>query len=129
MSSPALVTHTHFRRLIVERRDEVLTAWVKEQLKESRSESLPAAELRAQGDEFLALIAGPVDADSIFDDTAEAWAPARAFLADLSRTRARIKYMVHDLGPEAVGAGGVVAVNLIVTLADAPGAIDVGNDQ
>ena len=36
-----------FRRLIVERRAEVLTAWVKEQLKEARAETLPAEELRA----------------------------------------------------------------------------------
>jgi hypothetical protein len=55
MASPAIITRAHFRRLIVERRDDVLTAWVKEQLKEARSESLPAADLRAQGDEFLTL--------------------------------------------------------------------------
>jgi rsbT co-antagonist protein RsbR len=83
------VARSDFRRLIVERREEVLTAWVKEQLKEGRAESLPAAELRAQGDEFLTLIANPADSDSILDAEAEAWAPARAFLADLSRTRAR----------------------------------------
>src|SRR6185437_9745983 len=80
---------SEFRRLIVERRDEVLTAWVKEQLRESHAESLPAAELRALGDEFLTLIADPADSDSIFDANAAAWAPAREFLADLSRTRAR----------------------------------------
>src|ERR1043166_3409805 len=83
------VTRSDFRRLIVERREEVLKAWVKEQLKEGRIESLPAAELRAQGDEFLSLIASPADSDSILDADAAAWAPARAFLADLSRTRAR----------------------------------------
>src|SRR5438552_7595911 len=83
------VAHSDFRRLIVERREEVLTAWVKEQLREGRAESLPAVELRAQGDEFLTLIGDPADADSIFDASSEAWAPARAFLADLSHTRAR----------------------------------------
>jgi rsbT co-antagonist protein RsbR len=67
----------------------VLTAWVKEQLRDGRVESLPAEELRAQGNEFLTLIADPADADSIFDANSEAWGPARAFLADLSRTRAR----------------------------------------
>jgi rsbT co-antagonist protein RsbR len=89
MAAPVSTTRSDFRRLIVERRDEVLTAWVKEQLKEGRSEGLSAADLRAQGDEFLTLIADPADTDSIFDETAEAWTPARAFLADLSRTRAR----------------------------------------
>jgi rsbT co-antagonist protein RsbR len=78
-----------FRRLIIERREEVLTAWVKEQIKEGRPESLPAADLRAQGDEFLTLISDPADKDSVFDEESSAWAPARAFLADLSRTRAQ----------------------------------------
>nr|MDQ2668554.1 RsbRD N-terminal domain-containing protein [Gemmatimonadota bacterium] len=64
---PPAVARSEFRRLIVERREEVLTAWVKEQLKEGRAESLPAAELRAQGDEFLTLIADPADTYSILD--------------------------------------------------------------
>ena len=89
MASTAVATRTNFRRLIIERRDDILTTWVKEQLTEARTESLPAADLRAQGEEFLTLIAEPTDTESIFDDAAEAWAPARAFLADLSRTRAR----------------------------------------
>ena len=89
MSSSVTVARSEFRRLIVQRRDEVLTAWVKEQLRDGRVESLPAEELRAQGNEFLTLIADPADADSIFDANSEAWGPARAFLADLSRTRAR----------------------------------------
>ena len=89
VSSSIAVTRSEFRRLIVQRREEVLTAWVKEQLRDRRAESLPADELRAQGEEFLTLIADPADADSIFDASSEAWAPARAFLADLSRTRAR----------------------------------------
>jgi rsbT co-antagonist protein RsbR len=80
---------SEFRRLIAEHRDEVLTAWVKEQLKEGRVETLPPAELRAQAEEFLKLITDPDDSESIFDAEARAWAPARAFLADLSRTRAR----------------------------------------
>src|SRR5690348_5405913 len=89
VSSSVTVARSEFRRLIVQRRDEVLTAWVKEQLRDGRIESLPAEELRAQGNEFLTLIADPADADSIFDANSEAWGPARAFLADLSRTRAR----------------------------------------
>ena len=89
MSSSVTVPRSEFRRLIVQRREEVLTAWVKEQLRDGRAESLPAEQLRAQGDEFLTLIADPADADSIFDANSEAWGPARAFLADLSRTRAR----------------------------------------
>ena len=89
MSSSVTVARSEFRRLIVQRREEVLNAWVKEQLRDGRAESLPAEELRAQGDEFLTLIADPADADSIFDANSEAWGPARAFLADLSRTRAR----------------------------------------
>lgn len=89
MSDAVAVARSNFRRLLVEHRAEVLTAWVKEQLKEARVESLPAAELRAQCDEFLTLIAVPKDSDSILDDGSEAWAPSRAFLADLSRTRAR----------------------------------------
>jgi len=88
-SITAVAPRSEFRHLIVDRREEVLTAWVKEQLKEGRAESLPADELRAQGDEFLTLIADPENTDSIFDANAAAWAPARAFLADLSRTRAR----------------------------------------
>jgi rsbT co-antagonist protein RsbR len=89
VSSTVSVARSEFRRLIVQRREEVLTAWVKEQLRDGRAESLPAEELRAQGEEFLTLIADPADADSIFDANSEAWGPARAFLADLSRTRAR----------------------------------------
>jgi len=55
--SLATATRSEFRRLIVERREDVLTAWVKEQLREGRAESLPAAELRAQGDEREEFIA------------------------------------------------------------------------
>src|SRR5512133_3814489 len=89
MLDPVAVVRSEFRRLIVERREDVLKAWVKEQLKEGQAGSLPAAELRTQCDEFLTLISDPADSDSILDADAEAWAPARAFLADLSRTRAR----------------------------------------
>jgi rsbT co-antagonist protein RsbR len=89
MLETVTTTRPDFRRLLIDRREEVLTAWVKEQLKEGRPESLPAADLRAQGDEFLTLISNPSDKDSIFDADAEAWTPARAFLADLSRTRAQ----------------------------------------
>jgi rsbT co-antagonist protein RsbR len=88
-ATSATAALSDFRRLIVERREEVLSAWVKEQLKEGRVENLPAAELRAQGDGFLTLIAEPEDSDSVLDVTSTAWAPTRAFLADLSRTRAR----------------------------------------
>jgi rsbT co-antagonist protein RsbR len=88
-AAPAAHSRSEFRRLIVERREEVLAAWVREQLKEGRAESLPADELRAQGDGFLTLIAEPEDSDSVLDANSMAWAPTRAFLADLSRTRAR----------------------------------------
>jgi rsbT co-antagonist protein RsbR len=88
-STTAMDTRSDFRRLIVERRKEILEAWVREQLKEGRAESLPADELRAQGDGFLTLIAEPESSDSVLDASSTAWAPARAFLADLSRTRAR----------------------------------------
>jgi rsbT co-antagonist protein RsbR len=88
-SAPAVPRTSEFRRLIVERRDEVLSEWVKEQIKQGRAESLPAAELRAQGAEFLTLIADPENSDAILDEQSTAWAPAREFLADLSRTRAR----------------------------------------
>jgi rsbT co-antagonist protein RsbR len=89
MTATAAIPRFEFRRLLIERRTEVLAAWVKEQLREGRVESLPPDELRAQGDEFLTLIADPLASDSILDQTSEAWAPARAFLADLSRTRAQ----------------------------------------
>jgi rsbT co-antagonist protein RsbR len=89
VTTTTLPRSSEFRRLIVERRDEVLTAWVKEQLKEGRAESLSAADLRAQAAEFLTLIADPKDSDSVLDTKSVAWGPARAFLADLSRTRAR----------------------------------------
>src|SRR5690348_571142 len=96
VTSTVAVPRSEFRRLVVERREEVLTAWVKEQLKEGRAESLPSDELRTQGDEFLTLIADPADTDSILDAGAEAWAPTRAFLADLSRTRARQGFSPSD---------------------------------
>ena len=90
LAPPAMAkARSEFRRLLIERRAEVLAAWVKEQLREGRSESLPADELRAQGDEFLTLIAEPTEDDSILDHGSQAWAPARAFLADLSRSRAQ----------------------------------------
>jgi rsbT co-antagonist protein RsbR len=69
-----------------------LDAWVEEQLKQGRVESLPAAELRAQCDQFLSLLAGPASSASILDVDDTAWAPARAFLADLSRSRARLGF-------------------------------------
>lgn len=56
MSASLATTRSDFRRLIVERREQILTEWVREQLKLARTESLPAVELRAQGDEFLTLI-------------------------------------------------------------------------
>jgi rsbT co-antagonist protein RsbR len=78
-----------FRQLLLQRRDEVLTAWMKEQRAEGRPDSQAASELRAQGEEFLTLISAPADTESVFDEEAAAWMPARAFLADLSRTRAQ----------------------------------------
>jgi rsbT co-antagonist protein RsbR len=88
-TATATTVRSDFRRLINEHREEILAAWIAEQLKEGRKESLPSAELRAQGDEFLSLIADPVNPGSILDVDSPDWAPARAFLADLSRTRAR----------------------------------------
>ena len=85
-------TSTDFRRLLIQQRREVLDAWVEEQLKQGRVESLPAAELREQCDQFLSLLAGPADSDSILDVNDAAWTPARAFLADLSRSRARLGF-------------------------------------
>jgi len=79
---------TDFRQLLIQQRREVLDAWVEEQLKQGRVESLPAAELREQCDQFLSLLAGPASSDSILVVNAPAWMPARAFLADLSRSRA-----------------------------------------
>ena len=56
-----------FRGLLIRERREVLDAWVEEQLKQGRVESLPAAELRTQCDQFLSLLAGPANSDSILD--------------------------------------------------------------
>ncbi len=89
MASSSVVPRSDFRRILTERREEVLTDWVKEQVKEGRAESLSAEELRVQGEEFLTLITEPPESDSILNHAAVAWAPARAFLADLSRTRAQ----------------------------------------
>lgn len=89
MPGTAAAVRSDFRRLIVERRAEVLAAWVKGQINEGRAENLPADDLLAQGDDFLTLIAEPADAESILDPKSAPWAPTRAFLADLSRTRAR----------------------------------------
>ena len=83
---------TDFRGLLIRQRREVLDAWVEEQLKQGRVESLPPAELREQCDQFLSLLAGPASSDSILDVNDPAWAPARAFLADLSRSRARLGF-------------------------------------
>jgi rsbT co-antagonist protein RsbR len=83
---------TDFRRLLIQQRHEVLDAWVEEQLKQGRVESLPPAELREQCDQFLSLLAGPASSASILDVNDAAWAPARAFLADLSRSRARLGF-------------------------------------
>ena len=58
---------TDFRQLLIQQRREVLDAWVEEQLKQGRVESLPAAELREQCDQFLSLLAGPANSDSILD--------------------------------------------------------------
>ena len=86
-NSPA--SRSDFRRLLLERREEIITEWVREQIKEGRLESLPADELRAQADEFLNLVSDAADSDSQLDTDTPVWAPVRAFLADLSRTRAQ----------------------------------------
>ena len=83
------VDRSHFRRIIQERRATILDGWVREQLSQGRSETLPAEELRAQGDEFLSLIAEPSSASTVGDYDSGEWSATRAFLADLSRTRAR----------------------------------------
>jgi rsbT co-antagonist protein RsbR len=83
---------TDFRRLLIQERREVLDAWVDEQLKQGRVESLPAAALREQCDQFLSLWAGPASSDSLLDVNDAAWTPTRAFLADLSRSRARLGF-------------------------------------
>ena len=87
-----LTASTDFRRILIQERREVLDAWVEEQLKQGRVESLPAAALREQCDQFLSLLAGPASSDSLLDVNDAAWAPARAFLADLSRSRARLGF-------------------------------------
>lgn len=81
-----------FRRLIIQQRREVVDAFVEEQRKQGRVESLPAAELREQAEQFLSLLAGPADSESILDVNDAAWTPTRAFLADLSRSRARLGF-------------------------------------
>ena len=69
-----------------------MDAFVEEQRKQGRVESLPAAELREQAEQFLSLLAGPADSESILDVNDAAWTPTRAFLADLSRSRARLGF-------------------------------------
>jgi rsbT co-antagonist protein RsbR len=85
-------TSPDFRRLLIQQRREVVDAFVEEQRKQGRVESLPAAELREQCDQFLSLLAGPANSDSILDLNDAAWTPARTFLADLSRSRARLGF-------------------------------------
>jgi len=82
-------TESSLHRLVVSRRDVILTGWVKEQLRDGSQDSQSAAELRSQCSEFLALFADASETDSSLQFRSEPWAPARAFLADLSRTRAR----------------------------------------
>lgn len=81
-----------FRRLLVQERREVLDAWVEEQLKQERVESLPAVALREQCDQFLSLLGDPANTDSLLDVNDAAWTPTRTFLADLSRSRARLGF-------------------------------------
>ena len=88
MATSVVTDRSHFRRIVNERRDTILEGWVREQLSQGRIETLPAAELRTQGDEFLTLIAEP-DGSGASDYESADWSSARAFLADLSRTRAR----------------------------------------
>ncbi len=83
---------TDFRGILIRQRREVLDAWVAEQLKQGRVETLAPAELREQCDQFLSLLAGPATSESILDLDNAAWTPARAFLADLSRSRARLGF-------------------------------------
>ena len=88
----AAASSADFRRLLIQQRREVVDAFVEEQRKQGRVESLPAAELREQCDQFLSLLAGPADSESILDVNDAAWTPTRAFLADLSRSRARLGF-------------------------------------
>src|SRR5689334_14673988 len=89
VQTTAAQAQSSLNRLVVNRRDVILTEWVKEQLRDSNHESQSAAELRSQCGEFLALFADASEADEALQFRSEPWAPARAFLADLSRTRAR----------------------------------------
>ena len=88
MAVSVALDRSHFRRIVNERREAILEGWVREQLSQGRIETLPAEELRAQGDEFLSLITEPDSGTAVDTDSAE-WSATRAFLADLSRTRAR----------------------------------------
>ncbi len=94
VSVPAMAASAtiDFRDLLIRERREVLDAWVEEQLKQGRVESLPPAELREQCDQFLSLLAGSASSESILDVNDPAWMAARAFLADLSRSRARLGF-------------------------------------
>jgi rsbT co-antagonist protein RsbR len=91
-----LTASTDFRRLLIQERRDVLDAWVEEHLKQGRVESLPASALREQCDQFLSLLAGPASSDSLLDLSDAAWTPTRAFLADLSRSRARLGFSPSD---------------------------------
>ena len=88
MAVSVALDRSHFRRIVNERREAILEGWVREQLSQGRIETLPAEGLRAQGDEFLSLITEPDIGTTVDTDSAE-WSATRAFLADLSRTRAR----------------------------------------
>jgi rsbT co-antagonist protein RsbR len=71
--------------------EDLLKAWVKEQLTATtlRADLLSEQELREQSREFLDLFRKALEAGNVTDITAAPWSEARAFLANLSRSRAQ----------------------------------------
>ena len=74
-------------RVIQRHRDELLAEWVAAQGAATRG-AMNSAELRRQGGEFLGLLGDAVAAGSTAVESRE-YAPVRAFLDDLSRSRAQ----------------------------------------
>lgn len=74
-----------------ERRDELLTAWVRAQLAAPgvRTDLISESELRVESDRFLTALAAAVDTDTVVPDLNDPrWEGVREQLTTLSRTRA-----------------------------------------
>jgi rsbT co-antagonist protein RsbR len=87
--------------ILASNEEQLLKAWVKHQLSATsrRSDLIKEADLRRESTEFLSTFRKAVEVGNLEETDRPAWAPAREFLADLSRSRARQGFTPSETRP------------------------------